>query len=119
MSKTIGIIGSRRRNSQKDFYKVLETFTKIYEEGDRICSGGCPQGGDAFANKIAQDTGIPILIFYPAWKKYGKGAGFIRNGLIAQESDVLIACVSEDRTGGTADTIIKFEKYAGKHAILC
>jgi len=119
MSKTIGIVGSRRRNSQKDFSKVLEIFKRVYEEGDRICSGGCSQGGDAFANVIAQDTGIPILIFYPAWGKYGYGAGFIRNGLIAQASDVLIACVAENREGGTEDTIKKFEGYPGKHAILC
>ena len=39
-----------------------------------------------------------------------RGAGFVRNGDIAKDSDVLIACVAPDRTGGTEDTIKKFLK---------
>jgi len=108
--KTIGIIGTRKRDELDDYQNIRSAFDKIYEKGDRICSGGCPTGGDRFAGGIAKTTGIPIIIFYPAWDTYGRGAGFIRNGLIAKESDVLIACVSKDRTGGTEDTIKKFKK---------
>jgi hypothetical protein len=108
--KKIGIIGSRRRNSGIDQKAVREKFFEIYEDGDWIVSGGCPQGGDRFAEKIAKDNGIPIIIFYANWKKYGKGAGFMRNGDIAENSDFIIACVTEDRTGGTEDTIKKFLK---------
>ena len=108
--RTIGIIGSRRRTSYTDFEKVEKAFLKAYEQGDWIVSGGCPKGGDAFAEKIAKDRGIPILIFYPDWKKNGKAAGFVRNGDIADNSDILIACVTEDRTGGTEDTVKKFLK---------
>jgi hypothetical protein len=106
--KYIGIIGSRRRNAGIDRKAVREKFFEIYEEGDWIVSGGCPKGGDNFAEKIAKDNGIPILIFYPNWKKYGKAAGLIRNGDIAKKSDVIVACVAEDRTGGTEDTLEKF-----------
>lgn len=117
--KTIGIIGIRERNREEDHQAVCDAFDEIYEKGDRICSGGCPKGGDQFAHEIARHTGIPILIFYPNWKRYGKGAGFVRNGLIARESNVLIACVSKNRTGGTEDTITKFEKrHPGVKAIL-
>lgn len=107
--KKIGIIGSRRRNTRTDYQSVYDAFWKIYEEGDWIVSGGCPKGGDAFAEKIAKDHGLPILIFYPNWKKYGKQAGFKRNTSIAKQSDIIIACVADDRTGGTEDTLKKYK----------
>lgn len=108
--KKIGIIGTRRRDKMRDYRKVANQFKEIYEDGDIIVSGGCSQGGDRFAEQIARGLEIPIMIHYARWKKHGKAAGFIRNGDIAKDSDVLIACVSEDRTGGTEDTIKKFKK---------
>jgi len=51
---------------------------------------------------------IPTKIYPADWKKYGKASGFIRNDDIAKDSDVLIACVADDRKGGTEDTIKKF-----------
>lgn len=124
--KKIGIIGTRRRNIRTDYMKVMEAFFKVYEDGDWIVSGGCPKGGDAFAEKIARDFGIPILIFHARWnhewdeenksfkRKYNRAAGFIRNTPIAGNSDVLIACVSEDRTGGTENTISQYKKILEK-----
>ena len=108
--KVIGIIGSRSRNTLGDLLKTTNAFDEVYEEGDQICSGGCPRGGDRFAELIANDRNIPIILFPANWSKYGKAAGFIRNGDIANKSDVLIACVAEDRKGGTEDTIKKFGK---------
>ena len=107
--KIIGIVGSRRRNLQSDLEACHKAFLEVYEDGDQIVSGGCPQGGDAFAEWIAKKEQIPITIHYARWKKYGKAAGFIRNGAIAEDADILIACVTSDRTGGTEDTILKFE----------
>lgn len=108
--KIIGIVGTRKRDYGKDFEAVRTKFLELYKEGDWICSGGCPTGGDRFAELIAKTYGIPILIFYPNWKQYGKKAGFIRNTYIANSSDLLIACVADDRIGGTEDTIKKFLK---------
>lgn len=87
---------------------IEEKLFEIYEEGDWIISGGCPRGADRIAEGIAKSRGIPILIFYPNWKKYRKSAGLIRNTEIAKNSDILIACVSDDRKGGTEDTIKKY-----------
>ncbi len=108
-SKVIGIIGARCRNSESDFEKTMVAFKKIYKKGDVICSGGCPKGGDRFAEIIAKKLGIPIIIYYPDWNGQGKSAGFIRNAYIAKASDILIACVVDDRKGGTEDTINKFK----------
>jgi len=108
--KTIGIIGSRRKDSQKDYKLVERKFLEVYKPGDIIVSGGCPKGGDRFAEIIAEKFIIPIKIYYAEWDKYGRGAGFVRNGYIARDSDEMIAYVTEDRTGGTEDTIKKFLK---------
>ena len=116
----IGIIGTRSRDSYKDFIAVLEKFKEIYKKGDWICSGGCPKGGDRFAEKIARQYGCPIIIFHANWK-IGKHAGFIRNSDIAKFSTkALIACVSKNRKGGTEDTIKKWERiYLDKEVIIC
>ncbi len=120
MKKNIGIIGTRSRNTTADYNQVEKEFLKVYKEGDWIISGGCSKGGDRFAQKLAKKYGTPILIFYPDWNDKGKGAAFIRNTDIAENSNILIACVVADRVGGTEDTIEKFkakEDYLlyGKH----
>ena len=109
--KIIGIVGSRRRTDIKDFQVIEKKLMEIYEDGDRIVSGGCPTGADSFAEILAKKHQIPIMIHYAKWKKYGKSAGFLRNTDIANDSDVLIATPAYDRTGGTEDTIKKFENF--------
>ena len=107
----VGIIGTRRRDSGKAFEKVEKTFNRLSLTVRRNCwivSGGCPKGGDRFAQILAKKYGIPILIVYPDWDKYGKGAAFKRNTPVAEMSDIIIACVAKDRKGGTEDTIKKF-----------
>ncbi|OGC76269.1 hypothetical protein A2619_02335 [candidate division WWE3 bacterium RIFOXYD1_FULL_39_9] len=116
--KKIGIIGSRRRNTFADKNLVIKAFQSIYEDGDEIVSGGCSEGGDAFAEYIAKSKQVPITIYYAKWSLLGKSAGHIRNSFIAQDSDILIACVSQDRTGGTEDTIKKFKKLKPKNKII-
>lgn len=108
--RIIGIIGSRSRDSNIDYKKCLEVFERIYETGDWIVSGGCPKGGDRFAEIIARKYGTTIIIHHADWNGQGKSAGFKRNGKIANDADILIAIVSHDRKGGTEDTIAKAVK---------
>ena len=126
--KRIGIIGTRKRNGANSFLKVEQKFFELYEEGDIIVSGGCSTGGDRFAEVIAKENGIPILIIYPNYKKYGKGAAIIRNGPVAEASDIIVACiispidgltgglekVLERKKGGTEDTLRKYVKNKSK-----
>jgi hypothetical protein len=118
MAKIIGIVGSRRKKEYKYYTILKEKVLEILEEDDYIVSGGCPVGADSFAEKIARHIGISIIIHYPNWKKIGKAAGFIRNTLIAEDADVLIAVVADDRTGGTEDTIAKYLKLGKKDLII-
>lgn len=109
--KVIGIVGSRRRDTDLDLCLTEEAFEEIYEKGDTIVSGGCPFGGDRFAERIARICKVPIKIHKPDWAKHGRSAGFNRNSYIAKDADVLIAVVASDRKGGTEDTIKKFQKF--------
>lgn len=133
MSKIIGIIGTRSRNGFKDFDTFRKSFDSVYETGDTLVSGGCPQGGDRFADLIAADLKIPIHyvpeastdlhigslnIHRALWDKHGRGAGFVRNTYIARDAEVLMAVVSTGRTGGTEDTIAKYLKMGKDRLIL-
>jgi hypothetical protein len=132
----IGIVGSRRRDSKDDKLKI-ETNLAWYlrEKGIqmskvKIISGGCPKGGDRFAEEIASECGFKIRIFYPDKSKLDKvllkknpraayaQINYARNTLIANSSDVLIACVASDRKGGTEDTIKKFVKRRGNDFLI-
>jgi transposase len=114
----IGIIGCRSRDTLDDFNLVLSKVISIATLGNMdsrkdfytIISGGCPKGGDRFARGISKILNIPIIEHLPEWDKFGKSAGFIRNTYIARDSNILIACVREDRIGGTEDTIRKYLK---------
>ena len=114
----IGIVGSRSRDTVKDFDLVLTKFKELYKVGDIIISGGCSRGGDRFAEVIANQLHVEIIIFPANWQRYGKAAGFIRNTDIARESDILIACVASNRLGGTEDTVNKYLKLGKSHLYL-
>ena len=124
--KKIGIVGSRRRDTKEDYEKILIGFFSGFinpENDDIIISGGCPKGGDRFAELIANNFKYEIKIYYPDKSKldpylmkinprvaYAK-INYSRNTLIASNSDYLIACVAIDRKGGTEDTIKKFKRF--------
>lgn len=121
----IGIIGTRRRDSWSDLRLVDRRFRRLYNDGDKVISGGCPEGGDRFAEMICKSYGIPIIIYYPRWNSefrdgeirlanYRRWAAFERNEPVARMSHVIIACVAPDRTGGTEDTIRKFIRECSK-----
>jgi hypothetical protein len=112
--KTIGIIGSRRRNSDDDLKITEQILLSILEEDDWIVSGACKEGGDHFADILYKKYQVNFKCYPAKWKKHGKIAGFLRNTNIAEDSDILIAVVAEDRTGGTEDTIKKFCKKYNK-----
>ena len=118
----LGVVGSRERCSEED-YKLVENYIfSFYDTHERnliLVSGGCPEGGDRFAEDIARTYGIPILIFYPD-KQNDPDTGnlkrdfailaYSRNTEIAKLSDVLIALTSIN-SNGTNHTISEFEKY--------
>lgn len=117
--KTIGVIGSRRRDTDLDYAKTRKVFWSVAKRGDLIVSGGCAKGGDRFAECIAKKDACPIRIHRPDQTQWNpllpyRAAyaviAYARNVLIANDADVLIAVIAEDRKGGTEHTIKCFLK---------
>jgi hypothetical protein len=109
----IGIVGSRRRKSLDDKNLILYELSKLTVT--ELVSGGCKIGADNFAEEISTELNIPIKIFYPKitnnMSYYQRvECYFSRNKEISEYSDILIAVVSNDRTGGTENTIKHFNR---------
>jgi len=123
----LGVVGSRRRNSLRD-KRILKEFLKkarIKFPTLTLVSGGCPKGADHFAEELSEELNIPIIIHYPDRSKLPENPdrhhfaiiNYARNTLIAEDCEVLVALVADDRKGGTEDTIKKATKL-GKKVIL-
>lgn len=110
----VGIVGSRRRDTEEDLYLIVNEFNKIDHSKTKIVvvSGLCPEGGDRFATIIYYKHKT-MKLWFPAEWSLGRHAGFVRNTEIARWSDYLIATPSSDRKGGTEDTIRKFTRFHG------
>lgn len=112
----LGVIGSRRRASVVDrdicHRKIFEYHQK-YGPNLTLVSGGCPTGGDRFAERYAELYEVPIIIFRPDKSQLPPNPtrldftkiNYARNRQIAFGSSLILALVAEDRKGGTENTI--------------
>ena len=91
----IAVVGSREFKDKELIQMVLEDIGNIWS----LVSGGA-RGVDFWAEEIIEDLNrknsypserIQKIIFKPDWDKYGKSAGFIRNKLIINEADMVLA----------------------------
>jgi len=81
----VAVIGSRGFED----YKLLEsTLDNI--DITLLVSGGA-KGADLLGEKYANEKDIPTAIFKPDWKKYGRGAGFVRNKEIVNAAEIVVA----------------------------
>lgn len=97
-----GIVGSR---SFIDYDIFLKWVLKFHKDIKSIVSGGAV-GADSLAERYAKYWSIPIKVIRPKWEKHGRGAGFIRNTEIVQNSDMIIA-FWDGQSSGTKNTIDK------------
>lgn len=97
----VGIVGSR------DFkhLEMVKAFVLALPEGSEIVSGGA-RGVDQMAENTALGRGLERHIFRPDWEREGKRAGFIRNTVIVQASECIVA-FWDGQSRGAADTIWK------------
>lgn len=56
-----------------------------------VIISGTARGADRLGEKYAKERGYEIRQYPADWKKYGKSAGYIRNSLMADNADALIA----------------------------
>ena len=101
------IIGSR--NLEVEIENYLPSNISL------IVSGGA-RGIDTLAERYADKNGIPKQIFLPDYERYGKIAPLVRNRLIVDNSDSIIA-FWDGVSRGTKFTI-DYAKARGKEVII-
>ena len=82
----LAVIGSKEFS---DYEKLKSTLDKI-NNISQIISGGAP-GTDTLAKKYAQENNIAFLEFPPDFSKYKKDAKHVRDKLIVENCDNIIA----------------------------
>lgn len=75
---------------------------------DTIVSGGA-RGADTYAREFAQQHGLKLVEFLPEYDKYGRQAPLVRNRLIVDNCDCLIA-FWDGKSHGTKYTLDYAEK---------
>ncbi len=106
MTKRLAIVGSRT-------CPAIDIAPFLPFAPTSIVSGGAI-GADTFAKRYAMANSIPIVEFLPNYKKYGKSAPIMRNILIVENCDFLLAFWN-GKSRGTKFTI----DYASKQGVPC
>lgn len=97
-----------------DDYELLKSFLdSIKMPIDLIVSGGCLNSPDILGEKYADDNCIEKLIFKPEWDKYGRSVAFVRNKLIIDNADIVIA-FWDGKSKGTKHSL-DYAKKKNKH----
>ena len=81
------VAGSRTINDRELVFKTIETSGL---EITTVISGCCSSGVDKLGEAWAASKGIPVDRYPANWEIYGRMAGPIRNGVMAQKADALI-----------------------------
>lgn len=101
----VAIVGSRGFTDHDIIRRAINHLEHVYQENLIIVSGGA-MGADSIAEQVARELHIKTIIHYPDWKHFGKSAGFRRNALIVDDSDIVIAFFADGpRSLGTMNTV--------------
>lgn len=89
----------------------MEAQLARYLDGDWILITGAARGADTLAEKIFRQTDLPYIGIPAQWGKFGKGAGYERNRIIAEEwgPDQLLAFPGGRGTRMSVDLAVQFE----------
>ena len=75
-----------------------------------VIISGKARGADTLGERYAKERGYKIIEFPADWDKYGKSAGYIRNAVMAQEADALVA-FWDGKSRGTQNMIKLANEY--------
>lgn len=124
----LGIVGSREYKNPQRIKNVIDHYISNFgKENITIVSGGCPNGADLLAKKLAIAMELKYIEYPPAHAEYNKHCVlpsnnygkkyhvvnfFERNTKIAEACDHLTAfTVSGSKCNGTMDTVNKAKKF--------
>ena len=99
----VAIIGGRSFTDYNFMKAKVESWEEEHGSFKTVVSGAAI-GADTLAVKYADEHSKQKLIYPANWSKYGRAAGPIRNKLICECSDVILAFPTTDSIG-TYDTI--------------
>jgi len=111
----LAIVGSRKIED----YDWVESQILLHHNIDNISyvvSGGA-KGVDTIADQFAKKYYLPMLTYKPDWKNDGKSAGYIRNKLIVDSCDCLIA-FWDGKSNGTKHSISLAQKNNIPHLVI-
>ena len=106
----VAVIGSR---------SIFATDIGMYiSDGDEIVSGGAV-GIDSCAVEYAKKNGLKLTVFLPQYERYGRAAPIVRNKMIVDYADKIVA-FWDGKSRGTL-SVIKYAEKTGKpcEIILC
>lgn len=95
----VAIVGSR---NYPDLGAVRDYVLRLALD-DIVVSGGAT-GVDHVAEMAARYRCLPTWIYPADWKRHGKQAGYIRNALIVEAADRVVA-FWDGKSRGTAHTV--------------
>jgi len=68
-----------------------------------VVSGGA-KGVDGLGERWALEHGVPIVRVLPDWRRYGRGAGLVRNAEMVDGAEALVA-LWDGKSRGTANVV--------------
>jgi hypothetical protein len=96
------VTGSRDWDDEAGVRAALTELTAGQPGPHVVVHGACPTGGDALADRIAADLGLPVERHPADWRRFGRSAGYRRNAaMVALGADVCLAFIRDSSPGAS------------------
>lgn len=105
MTTYVAVVGSR---DFTDYYMMEEILDRLFKKKSIskpvvVVSGGA-HGADSLAERYAETKGLRLDVYSAEWARYGKAAGPMRNKVMADKVDLVVA-FWDGTSRGTANMI--------------
>ena len=100
------IFGNISKQHSRTRYLINAAMKNLYEDQpvlSKIISGGA-DGADKYGEAYAAWEGVETEILRPDWEKHGNSAGYLRNAVIVEKADIIVA-YWDGESKGTKHTI--------------
>ena len=106
MNTRIIVCGCRDFSDKALCWKTLDEILSKYSDIEIV--SGHAKGADSFGEEYAVQNSIPVKVFKPDWKQYGRAAGPIRNKRMlsyALEAEAVIIAFWDGESKGTKNMV--------------
>lgn len=94
------VAGSRTIDAYAFVSAEIELFMRNHglEKDNTAIMSGCAYGVDSLGDQFARSVGMCLVKVPAQWEKYGKRAGYLRNGWMADmATHCLVICENESK----------------------